>query len=100
MSDPQLTVCPLGGLGEIGLNCMMLSTAETAVVVDCGLIFPDDALFGVDIAIPRFDHILLNRSNGICQPCCNNSEQREYSLVRYRLGSYHNTPCSILLFME
>lgn len=58
MSDPQLTVCPLGGLGEIGLNCMMLSTAETAVVVDCGLIFPDDALFGVDIAIPRFDHIL------------------------------------------
>ncbi|MBI9112876.1 ribonuclease J [Maridesulfovibrio ferrireducens] len=58
MSEHQLTVCPLGGLGEIGLNCMMLSTEETVVVVDCGLIFPDNALFGVDIAIPRFDHIL------------------------------------------
>ncbi|WP_027721378.1 ribonuclease J [Maridesulfovibrio zosterae] len=61
MSEPQLTVCPLGGLGEIGLNCMMLSTAESVVVIDCGLIFPDDALFGVDIAIPRFDHILANK---------------------------------------
>ncbi|WP_320176238.1 ribonuclease J [Maridesulfovibrio sp.] len=62
MNDPQLTVCPLGGLGEIGLNCMMLSTAETAVVIDCGLIFPDDALFGVDIAIPRFDHIMAMKN--------------------------------------
>ncbi|TIH13554.1 ribonuclease J [Marinifilum sp. JC120] len=61
MSDPQLNVCPLGGLGEIGLNCMILGTAESAVVVDCGLIFPDDALFGVDIAIPRFDHILAQK---------------------------------------
>lgn len=58
MSDPLLTICPLGGLGEIGLNCMVLETQETVAVVDCGLIFPEDYLFGVDIAIPRFDHIL------------------------------------------
>ena len=63
MSDPQLTVCPLGGLGEIGLNCMMLDTADSSVVIDCGLIFPDDALFGVDIAIPRFDHILTRKNS-------------------------------------
>ncbi|OEU65855.1 MAG: ribonuclease J [Desulfovibrio sp. S3730MH75] len=61
MSEPQLTVCPLGGLGEIGLNCMMLSTPESVVIIDCGLQFPDQALFGVDIAIPRFDHILANK---------------------------------------
>ncbi len=61
MNDPQLTVCPLGGLGEIGLNCMMLSTPESVVIIDCGLQFPDHALFGVDIAIPRFDHILANK---------------------------------------
>ncbi|WP_031479551.1 ribonuclease J [Maridesulfovibrio frigidus] len=61
MNEPQLTVCPLGGLGEIGLNCMMLSTPESVVVIDCGLQFPDQALFGVDIAIPRFDHILANK---------------------------------------
>lgn len=58
MSEHQLTVCPLGGLGEIGLNCMLFSTEENVVVVDCGLLFPDNALFGVDVAIPRFDHIL------------------------------------------
>lgn len=63
MSNPQLTVCPLGGLGEIGLNCMMLCTEESTVIVDCGLIFPDDALFGVDIAIPRFDHILAQKKS-------------------------------------
>ncbi|WP_432735661.1 ribonuclease J [Maridesulfovibrio sp. FT414] len=67
MPDAQLTVCPLGGLGEIGLNCMVLSTAEAVAIIDCGLIFPDDALFGVDIAIPRFDHILTlkNKLKGI-----------------------------------
>ncbi len=58
MSEHQLTVCPLGGLGEIGLNCMMFSTEDNVVIVDCGLLFPDNALFGVDVAIPRFDHIL------------------------------------------
>lgn len=58
MSDPLLTICPLGGLGEIGLNCMVFETQEDVAVVDCGLIFPEDYLFGVDIAIPRFDHIL------------------------------------------
>lgn len=58
MSEPLLTVCPLGGLGEIGLNCMVLETPESVAVIDCGLIFPEDYLFGVDIAIPRFDHIL------------------------------------------
>jgi ribonuclease J len=58
MSDPLLTICPLGGLGEIGLNCMVFETEESVAVIDCGLIFPEDYLFGVDIAIPRFDHIL------------------------------------------
>jgi ribonuclease J len=58
--DAWLTVVPLGGLGEIGMNCMVWSTATTKVVVDCGLMFPSDYHLGVDVIIPRFDYITEN----------------------------------------
>lgn len=54
----ELTIHPLGGLGEIGLNCMALRAEGATVLVDCGLMFPEDYLFGVDVVIPRFEHIL------------------------------------------
>lgn len=60
-STPKLTITPLGGLGEIGQNCMIFKTQTSMVVVDCGLMFPDDYLLGVDIVIPRFDYILDNK---------------------------------------
>ena len=52
-----LTLYPLGGLGEIGMNCMGVSHGDSLIVVDCGLMFPEDYLFGVDVVIPRFDFI-------------------------------------------
>lgn len=61
MAKPQLTVTPLGGLGEIGMNCMLYSTPESMVIVDCGLMFPEDYLYGVDVVIPSFSHILENK---------------------------------------
>ncbi len=57
-SERMVTVLPLGGLGEIGLNCMLLSTPQSAAVIDCGLMFPDELLFGVDVVIPSFEPIL------------------------------------------
>lgn len=59
--SPAVTLYPLGGLGEIGLNCMALVSGDSMIVVDCGLMFPDDSLFGIDVVIPRFDFILQNR---------------------------------------
>jgi ribonuclease J len=61
--DSWLTVVPLGGFGEIGMNCMVWSTATTRVVIDCGLMFPSDYHLGVDIIIPRFDYITENKKN-------------------------------------
>lgn len=52
-----LTITPLGGLGQIGMNCMVWSTPGARVVVDCGLMFPSDYHLGVDVIIPRFDFI-------------------------------------------
>lgn len=52
-----LKVLPLGGLGEIGMNCMILEYDDEAVVVDCGVIFSDLDHFGVEFAIPDFTHL-------------------------------------------
>ena len=52
-----LTVTPLGGFGEIGMNCMVWSTPQSRVVIDCGLMFPSDYHLGIDVVIPRFDFI-------------------------------------------
>ena len=52
-----LTITPLGGFGEIGMNCMVWSTPQSRVVIDCGLMFPSDYHLGIDVVIPRFDFI-------------------------------------------
>ncbi|MGE4293216.1 MAG: ribonuclease J [Desulfovibrio sp.] len=57
-----LTVYPLGGLGEIGLNCMALRTEKSMALVDCGLMFPEDFLYGVDVAIPNFEFLLEHKN--------------------------------------
>ena len=59
--DAWLTVTPLGGFGQIGMNCMVWSTPGAKVVVDCGLMFPTDYHLGVDVVIPRFDFILEHK---------------------------------------
>jgi ribonuclease J len=47
-----LRVIPLGGLGEIGLNLMVLEHGDSAIAIDCGVMFPDEQMLGVDVAIP------------------------------------------------
>ncbi|WP_207262503.1 ribonuclease J [Desulfovibrio sp. Huiquan2017] len=67
MAETSFTIYPLGGLGEIGMNCMLYRTEKSLVMVDCGLMFPEDYHFGVDVVIPCFDYVLRNKSrlNGI-----------------------------------
>ena len=56
--ENKVTIYPLGGLGEIGLNCMLLEAKDSAVLIDCGLMFPDDFHYGIDVVIPRLDFII------------------------------------------
>ena len=51
----------LGGLGEIGLNLMTVETADHLVVVDAGLMFPEDHMLGIDIVIPDFSYLRERR---------------------------------------
>jgi ribonuclease J len=54
---PPLRVVPLGGLGEIGLNFLILELGDTAIAIDCGVTFPDEQRFGVDLAIPDLSYL-------------------------------------------
>ena len=56
-TEPAVRLIPLGGLGEIGLNMMLLESGEDIVAVDCGLLFPDDEMPGVDYVIPDFSYL-------------------------------------------
>ena len=55
----KIRITPLGGLGEIGGNMMVIETEKHAIVVDVGMSFPDDTMHGVDILIPNFDYLRL-----------------------------------------
>jgi ribonuclease J len=66
MAD-KLRIVPLGGLGEIGKNCMVLETNEDMVLIDAGLMFPDEEMLGVDLIIPDVGYVRerLNKLRGI-----------------------------------
>ncbi len=57
MQEKFATITPLGGVGEIGLNCQLWEGPQGIVMVDCGLMFPDDSHLGIDVVIPSFEHI-------------------------------------------
>lgn len=51
-SSGVLRIIPLGGLGEIGLNCLLVQIDDHAFAIDCGLMFPDHHMLGIDRVIP------------------------------------------------
>ena len=60
--EPVVRLIPLGGLGEIGLNMMLIESGDDLIAIDCGLMFPDDELPGIDHVIPDFTYALARRA--------------------------------------
>ena len=61
-STPAIRVIPLGGLGEIGMNLMVYECGDEAILVDCGMMFPDAATLGVDVIVPDMTYLFDNPS--------------------------------------
>ncbi|RMF22871.1 MAG: ribonuclease J [Deltaproteobacteria bacterium] len=52
-----MRIVPLGGLGEFGLNCMVLECGDDAIAIDCGVMFPESHMMGVDRVIPDVTYL-------------------------------------------
>ncbi|MBQ2855015.1 MAG: ribonuclease J [Oscillospiraceae bacterium] len=57
----KLKIIPLGGLDEIGKNCTVLEYGKDMIVIDCGVGFPEEDMYGVDLVIPDFSYLAANQ---------------------------------------
>ena len=57
----KLKIIPLGGLDEIGKNCTVVEYGKDMIVIDCGVGFPDEDMYGVDLVIPDFSYLVANQ---------------------------------------
>ncbi len=57
----NLKIIPLGGLGEIGKNMTLLEYGRNQIIVDCGVMFPESDMYGIDLVLPDFDYVVENQ---------------------------------------
>jgi ribonuclease J len=57
----KLRIIPLGGLGEIGKNMTVLEYGRNMIIVDCGVMFPESDMYGIDLVLPQFDYVVKNQ---------------------------------------
>ena len=61
MRKESLRIIPLGGLGEIGKNITAIEYEDEIIVIDCGISFPDEVMYGIDLVIPDIKYLLDNK---------------------------------------
>jgi len=59
----KVKIIPLGGLSEIGKNITAIEFKDDIVIIDCGLRFPDEDMFGIDVVIPDVSYLIKNQEN-------------------------------------
>jgi ribonuclease J len=104
LTEPAVRLIPLGGLGEIGLNMMLVEFGDDLIAVDCGLMFPDaEEMPGIDYIIPDFSYALGKRDGFRAVVLTHGHEDHvgalPYLLRQVRLPVY-GTPLTLALVAE
>jgi ribonuclease J len=103
LPDNWVDLTFLGGLGEIGLNLMTLETAHYLVVVDAGLMFPEDHMLGIDIVIPDFSY-LRERRDKLAALILTHGHEDHIGAVPFLLKEFpvpvYGTPLTLALLKE
>ena len=83
----KLKIIPLGGVGEIGKNMTVIEYQNDILIIDCGLIFPDEEMPGIDVVIPDMTYLEQN-ADRICGICVTHGHEDHIGAIPYAMERF------------